>query len=112
MPSLARLLSPLMSMRSALGPVVEQRVIIICGRGGDGACPRHSARKSELLDKIGSAYNGYREQIIDVAAHSPDFMQYFEAGSLQKMASAEVSEMFTPLTVSYLKDAFLDEFGV
>jgi len=112
MPSLARLLSPLMSMRSALGPVVEQRVIIICGRGGDGASPKHSARRSELLDKISSAYNGYREQVIDIAAHSSGFMQYFGAADMQKMASAEVSEMFTPLTVSYLKDAFLDEFGV
>jgi len=91
---------------------VEQRVIIICGRGGDGASPKHSARRSELLDKISSAYNGYREQVIDIAAHSSGFMQYFEAADMQKMASAEVSEMFTPLTVSYLKDAFLDEFGV
>jgi hypothetical protein len=112
MPSLMKILLPLLAMRSALGPVVERRVVILAGNPeGNAVAPR--AEESDLLDKIGAAYNGYRAQVFDLVAHAPEFLQIAgEEDGLSKVASAEVEELFTPLSVAYLKNAYLDEFGV
>lgn len=110
--SLAEILLPLLLLRSGLGPVVEKRVVV----SGDGeakkeaSAPSHSAG---LLAKISSTYNGYRQSVMEMVAHSQDLLA---AGStsceLKKLASVSPEKIFTPLSVAYLQHAFMDEFGV
>lgn len=112
LPSLAQLLAPLLSMRSALGPVIEKRVIVILARPKEKS-DVPTSHSSELLDKIGSAYNGYRQSLMNFVAHTQDLLSSApQASELHKLGSAPVDEIFTPLSVAYLQSAFLDEFGV
>ena len=111
MPSLARLLLPLLALRSALGPIIEKRILVASGRSKKDNRSATS-HPSELLRKIGSAYNGYRLGVMDLVANTQDFLSSAAANSdreLYKLAAAPVEEMFTPLTAAYLKEAFLDE---
>jgi hypothetical protein len=65
------------------------------------------------LDKIGAAYNGYRDAIMDVAASSQGLLTEGSTDEeLLKMASVPIEEVFTPLAVAYLQTAYTDEFGV
>jgi hypothetical protein len=110
-PVLARLLLPLLGVRSALGPAIERRVLVAQDhpkekRGGS------SSLSSDLLRKIGSAYNGYRTGIMELVAHAQDFIGSTAPPSgehLHKFSMAPVGDVFTPLTGSYLKLAFWDE---
>lgn len=108
---LGRLLSPMMEMRSALGPFIEKRVVIISSGPGpkDQPAPSHS---SELLRKIGSAYAAYRTQLMDVVPNSQDLIEKAATprdAELLKVANASAAEAFTPLSYCYLRDAFMDE---
>ena len=110
MPSLARMLLPLMMMRSALGPAIEKRVVISDGKDEEESKEAASSHNSELLRKIGSAYNGYRSAVMDLVAHSPTLLgSPGTPEDMSKLASAPVDELFTPLTVAYLQQAYLDE---
>lgn len=109
---LADMLSPFLAGRSGLAPSVEKRVLIIAGTTTaqkHTAAPSHS---SELLDKISSAYNGYRHEVLDFVACSKTLLESSQNQDLKKVASVELEEMFTPLSVSYLQHAFMDEFGI
>lgn len=109
---LANLLSPFLASRSALAPSIEKRVVIIAGSTPSekqAAAPSHSL---ELLDKISSAYNGYRHEVLDFVVRSKDLLELNGGPELQKVASVELEQMFTPLSVTYLQQAFLNEFGV
>lgn len=111
MPILARLLLPFMASRSALGPIIEKRVIISCGIPSKEV-PSPTSHPSELLRKIGSAYNGYRSEVMSIVASAHQFMRETATQSdaeLHKLADASVEELFTDLSVSYLSGAFLDE---
>lgn len=111
-PGLAELLRPLLLSRSGLGPIVEKRVVV---SGEDqkpkqASAPSHSA---ELLAKISSTYNGYRQSVMEMVAHSQDLLSTGTASSeLKKLASVSPEQIFTPLSVAYLQHAFMDEFGV
>jgi hypothetical protein len=113
MPALARRLRPMMQSRSALGPYVEHRVIIL-----SSTHPKEEASASslsqELLRKIGSAYNGYRRGVMDLVPNSQDLIEKAAAkdADLLKVAAAPAEEVFTPLTYAYLNDAFRDEVPV
>ena len=111
---LAKLLMPLFSHRSALAPAIEKRVIVISGSAPPKEKRGSSSHTTELLRKIGAAYNSYRGQLMDLAAHSQnliaDTAYPFEA-ELRKLSSADPEEIFSPLSVEYIKSAFLNEVG-
>lgn len=111
---LARMLSPMMAARSALGPSIEKRVLMT-GRTTDESEKRATSHSSDLLRKISAAYNGYRQNVMELVANSQELISSAglppSADSL-KIAAAPVEEVFTPLSVSYLKEAFMDEMGV
>lgn len=111
MPSLARILLPLMAIRSALGPIIEKRITMISAPEEKIASP--TSHISELLGKIGSAYNGYRRGVMELVANTQELIGRDTASAeLCKLANAPVDEIFTPLSVAYLQDSFMDEFGV
>lgn len=111
LPALARILLPLMSARSALGPEVEKRIIMSSDKKTE-KIKEATSITSDLLDTIGSAYNGYRRGVMDLVAHSQNLLSSGNDDELYKLGSSSVEELFTPLSVAYLKEAFLDEFGV
>ncbi len=108
---LGRLLAPMMGMRSALGPFIEKRVVIISSdpEAKGAQPPSHS---SELLRKIGSSYASYRSQLMDVVPSAQDLIEKVATprdGELLKVAQASAGDAFTPLSYCYMRDAFMDE---
>jgi hypothetical protein len=111
MPALARLLMPLFMDRTALAPAVEHRVTIISASPDDSSEPP-SSHSSELLRKIGAAYNGYREKVLEFVPHSQNLIQKTATArdvDLVKVAAADPADTFTPLSYCYLRDAFKNE---
>lgn len=108
-PVLARILSAFVGERSALGPVIERRVVMVAG--GDSPTPRveSTSHPSDLLRKIGSAYNGYRDSLMQFVPHSQDLMEALHDAELSKLASVSAEELCTPLSYQYLTSAFLNE---
>lgn len=109
---IAKLLQPFFDSRSSFGPAVEKRVTVIM-MGGPSEKSRPASQLSPLLHKIGSAYAGYRRQLmqfvpeaVELGRRTPDVEE------LHKCASVPVDQFFTPLSVAYLKNAFWDEVGV
>jgi hypothetical protein len=110
---LARILGPLMMARSALGPHIEKRVVVM------SASPKEktgsaSSHPSELLRKIGAAYNSYRSGLMELVAHAQDLVASMASPSesqFHKLAEATPDSIFTPLSAAYLKQAFWDEVG-
>ena len=114
LPILARQLLPLMEKRSALAPYIERRVVVFSGRPEETVDPPAS-HPSELLRKIGSAYNGYRNQAMELAASTQTLLGSELVSSesdLCKLAAAQPEEVFTPLSYKYLNNAFWDECSV
>lgn len=111
--ALASLLLPLLEHRSAFGPAVERRVVLISSEGSEKHRPTPSSLSSGLLRKIGAAYNGYRQGLMEHVAQSQEILS--KSGltdrELQKLAQVEPDALFTPLSVSYFKLAFWDEVG-
>lgn len=110
-PALVRLLLPLLMARSAIAPAIEQRVIMVSGtpQKEKRGC---SSLSSDLLRKIGAAYNSYRGQLMELVAHAQDLLEGGSSTSqseFRKLSSASPEEVFSPLTVEYLNQAFLDE---
>jgi hypothetical protein len=108
---LARLLLPMMSERSGLGPVIERRVLVATGDPKEKR-GRSSSLSNPVLRKMGAAYNGYRTGIMELVAHAPELISSMAMPShsqLTKLASAPVQSVFTPLSASYFKLAFMDE---
>jgi len=110
MPGLARKLLPLFGMRSALGPAIERRIIII-SEGPKKEEKVASSHPAEVLRKIGAAYNAYRTQLMDIVPSAQDLIEKTASvdGELKKIASVSAEEAFTPLSYQYLSDAYLDE---
>jgi len=109
-PSLARILAPMMSERSALGPVIERRVVVLAGRP-EKSKKSPSSLPDELLRKMGAAYNGYRTGVMNLVAHAQPLLSE-STDELQKLASTPADDLFTPLSAAYLQHAFLDELPV
>ncbi len=111
MPALARLLLPMMSMRSALGPFIERRVILVSGKP-KAEVPGASSLSSDLLRKMGSAYSGYRRGVMNVVASTQNLIERAalpHEAELHKLANAEPGELFTRLSYEYLDGAFKNE---
>ena len=112
-PILARMLLPLMAERSALGPSIEKRVLVASGASKEkrGAS---SSLSNNLLRKIGAAYNTYRDDLMELVTHTQDLVASMASPSetsLHKFAAASADDVFTPLAVCYLKQAYWDEVG-
>ena len=110
-PVLAQLLAPFMDERSAFGPVIERRVLVIAGVPPKSE-KRASSHPSELLRKIGSAYNSYRANLMQLVANAQDMIEAATSAddiNLRKYASVSAEELFTPLTFKYLSSAFMNE---
>lgn len=110
-PALARLLAPLLADRSMLGPFIEKRVVVLSSSSPEKK-KSSSSLSSDLLHKIGAAYNGYRNGVMDLVANAQTLAAsaaFSGNGALSKVASAPVHEVFTPLSAAYIRNAFLDE---
>ncbi len=110
-PVLAQLLAPFMAGRSAFGPSIENRVVVIMG-APPVSTKTASSHSSDLLRKIGSAYNSYRADLMQLIANAQDMIESATpAGdvALRKFASVAVEQLFTPLSFQYLSHAFFDE---
>jgi len=107
---LASFLLPFLASRSAFGPIIEKRVLITGGAPKEKQ-KRAASLSSDLLCKIASAYNGYRESILTIIAHAQDVLDHvaLNDNGLKKLAQAPLNELFTPLSAAYLKNAFWDE---
>jgi hypothetical protein len=112
-PLLARLLLPLLADRSALGPSIEKRILVVSSTPKEKHAST-SSHPSGLLRKIGAAYNTYRIGVMTLAAHAQDLVASTASPSeeyLHKLAVAPIDSIFTPLSAGYLKLAFWDEVG-
>lgn len=112
MPALAEMLSPLMAKRSLLAPEIERRVTLSqeTEEPKTAHAPSHSR---ELLDKIAAAYTGYRRDVMELVAHSQHLLSTVgSTGSLKKLASVPLNDIFSPLSAAYLQFAYANEFGV
>jgi hypothetical protein len=110
---LARLLLPLLGERSALGPHIEKRVVIMVGKPA-GEQRRSSSHPSSVLHKMGAAYNSYRRDVMELIPNTQNFLSELagpNSSDLRKIAAASASDVFTSLSVAYIQNAFLDEFG-
>lgn len=113
-PALASILAPMLADRSAFGPVIEHRVVIIIGTPPKTSKPSTS-HSSELLRKIGAAYNGYRENLMQFVPHAQDLIESSMShndSALRKLAGASAEQLFTPLSYQYLSSAFMNEVPV
>lgn len=108
--ALAKLLQPLMELRSALGPVIEKRMVLSSDKPveKEASAPSHCG---ELLATISASYNGYRHSVMELVAHTQDLLASGHS-EFHKFASAEPENIFTPLSVAYLQNAHMDAFGV
>jgi hypothetical protein len=108
---LAKLLLPLLSSRSALGPVIEQRAVSTIGKNPKEDQKTASSLSSPLMRKIGSAYNGYRVAVLELVAEVQETLSHsgLSDSALKKLAQVPVNELFTSLSAAYLKTAFWDE---
>lgn len=110
LPALGRLLAKFFAQRSATAPAIERRVVVAFSPEM-GSVPA-SSHPSELLRKIGAAYNSYRTQLLDMAPHSQDLIQKTASSrdfDLLKVASAQPENTFTHLSYLYLRDAYMDD---
>ena len=111
---LAKLLLPLLLHRSAIAPAVERRLVLAKEHPSSKEKRGSSSLSSDLLRKMGAAYNSYRNQLMELVAHAQDLIGEASSSSqvdFRKLAAASPEEVFNPLSVSYLETAFLDEVG-
>lgn len=110
MPPLARTLLPMLSERSALGPLIEERILMV-SLSPKKEDAEAASLSSKPLRKMGSTYNAYRRDVMDLVAHSQNLLESAalpQDEDLHKLAAAETGELFTPLTFEYLNTAYLD----
>jgi hypothetical protein len=109
LPALAKALSGLFDMRTAMAPAIERRVVVAFSPEMGEVKP--SSHSSDLLRKIGAAYNAYRGQLLDMAPHAQSLIEKTAGrdSELLKVASADPEDAFTHLSYLYLRDAYLDE---
>lgn len=109
-PVLAQLLLPFLASRSAFGPFIERRCVMVVP-GEKAASDPSPSLSTPLLRKISAAYNGYRRQMLNLVTGSQAVLSHAGGDSFSKLAHCPVDELFTSLSAFYLRDAFLDEVG-
>jgi hypothetical protein len=111
---LARMLLPMVSERSGLGPSIERRILVATGDPKEKK-GETSSLSNNVLRKMGAAYNGYRTGVMELVTHAQELISSMAMSpneQLSKLAAAPVEAVFTPLSASYFKLAFLDEVGI
>lgn len=105
LPALAKLLMPLLESRSAFGPFTTTRIVL--SKNNDDTEP--TSHSSPELRKIGAAYNGYRQALMDMVATTQDVLPSAAPAdaTVAKLASAPVEEVFTHVTFAYFKEAHM-----
>lgn len=93
----ARLFDPFMPLRSAFGPFVEKRVVI-------QVTPSKSPlgdSKDKILQKVGAAYTGYRQELPSLAEN---FDKLAQNGGihLKSLLGYDRDSLFTELSCEYL----------
>lgn len=111
--ALAMMLMRHLPSRSMLGPFIERRTIVVLGlpsEAGKDNSKGTSSHSSSSLRKMSSAYDNYRHGVLDMVAHSQDLLGELagEDTHLAKLAAAPADQVFTPLSVAYIQDAFRD----
>ena len=114
--ALAMMLLGHMPGRSMLGPFIERRTIIVIGmppKATEEKTKGTSSHSSPPMRKMGSAYDSYRHGVMNMVAHSQDLIGDIagEDIHLAKLAGAPADQVFTPMSVAYIQDAFRDESG-
>jgi hypothetical protein len=111
-PELLRVLAPFLARRSALHEPLTSRILIAYS-GGDSTPYKSGVASSYLfepLSKMGSRYSEYRQSIMQQLPHAPHLLSEVDGGPVaQKLGSAPLHELFSPLTVEYLQSAFWEE---
>ena len=98
----ARLLDAILPGRSGFGPFIEKRTVIVITNNKPQQ--KSTSHKEELLRKIGSAYNGYREELLEIVPHIESFTE--KAGhNMRLLGTFERDSLFTPLSVAYFNTA-------
>jgi hypothetical protein len=117
-PIIAKLLLPFMLQRSAIAPQIEHRVTRISATPVDGEATNNrtldiTSDEGDLLKKVGSAYYSYRNSLMDLLPHVQPLAGSLSGidNALAKVASCDVEQVFSPLTVAYVKTAFMNEVG-
>lgn len=111
---LARLLLPMLSARSGFGPVVEKRVVMLSGQP-EKSEKSGTSHPSDLLRKIGAAYNGYRQGLMQHLSSAQSLMEKAAGvrdSNLHELVAAKAEDLITPLSFTYFNEAFLDEIPV
>lgn len=107
-PELVRALLHHLDARSALHSPLMTRIVV---RGGETPERKKTALASsylfEPLRKMGAGYSQYRNSVMHHLASASDVLN--QCGGPQKLASAPLTDLFTPLTVEYLRSAFWEE---
>jgi len=111
--ALAMMLLRHLPSRSVLGPFIERRTIIVLGMPSEAEEKKTkgtSSHSSSSMRKMGSAYDSYRHGVMNMVAHSQDLIGDIagEDTHLVKLADAPADQVFTPMSVAYIQDAFLD----
>lgn len=105
--SLLSALAPLLTARSGFAPYVEKRVVMLSSTP-ESRKTSSASHPPELLRKIGAAYNGYRDELMNVIVTAQATLQSSTDKELQKVASAPVGKLFSPLSYAYFKTAYLE----
>lgn len=98
-PGILSMLGSLFSERSALSPALDKRITLVVGRHGGGEEKKASSHPTALLNKIGSAYAGYRQGVMD-------YWMQDNRSALEKTASSLSAHTF-----DFLKLAYWNEVG-
>ena len=111
---LLEVLLPYVGQRSALRPSLLERISV---RGMSTKFAEKESTTpsllSEPLRKISAAYSAYRSNLMEIIAHAPALFSSLDAHGVstvgKKLASSSVEELFSEMTVEYVKSAFWDE---
>lgn len=112
LPVLASLLAPFLAARSGFSCLLRDRVsssLHPSNKASEGALNKVASLSSELLSTLGASYQGYRAELLNHLAHSQAKLARCQDLELQKVASMQPSELFTPLSFSYFRLAYQDE---
>ena len=113
LPALSRILMQMFDDRTAMAPAIERRVVVAVSPSKSEE--PSSSHSSDVLRKIGAAYNTYRSQLLEMVPYSQQLIEKSASGAhhdLLKVAAAPAEDTFTPLSYLYLRDAYLDELPV
>jgi hypothetical protein len=114
--ALARLLLPFLMARSGFGPMVEPRALKAMMGSSETKevdLPSPASLSTPLMRKIGAAYMGYRQTLLEKVAGAQEMLlsSGLQSSTLAKLASSPADEVFTPTSAAYFKTAYWNEVG-